>query len=324
MTNLAWGTDPELPAQADGISDTQLSARQPQSRREMREMQQRAAARPPRSRRGAANQGKRPTVQRPTVQRRAARRSPANSVWPALGKSKKVSARALIAKLTSVGAMMGVGAMLVATSVPASAFYTEAVEVPQATASAEAEVQRVDVSGSEATTASASARDSYSVVSVGDEMRKRFGNQVFTFTNNPAGTIQWPFATGVPISSGFGPRAACSFCSSIHAGLDFAPGLGVPIQVVADGVVTEVHGTDGPYGVFVAVEHVINGQKVKTLYGHMLWGSPTVAVGQQVTVGQQVGAVGSTGNSTGPHLHFEVHLDGIPVDPYAWLKANAN
>lgn len=56
----------------------------------------------------------------------------------------------------------------------------------------------------------------------------------------------------------------------------------------------------------------------------MLYGSIRVAVGQTVTVGTEVGQVGSTGMSTGAYLHFEIHLNGTPVDPFAWLKANAN
>nr|BFF13157.1 hypothetical protein GCM10025699_44600 [Microbacterium flavescens] len=69
---------------------------------------------------------------------------------------------------------------------------------------------------------------------------------------------------------------------------------------------------------------MINGQKVTSTYSHMQTGSVTVAVGDTVTVGQIVGAVGSTGNSTGAHLHFEIHLNGVPVDPYPWLTANTN
>ncbi|MGZ0212894.1 MAG: M23 family metallopeptidase [Actinomycetales bacterium] len=154
--------------------------------------------------------------------------------------------------------------------------------------------------------------------------RRKLANPVFSFTNNPAGTIQWPFAGEVPITSGFGPRNACSFCSSNHAGLDFAPGEGFPIQSIADGVVSEVNLAPGGYGVHVYIDHVINGQSVRSLYAHMQWGSPAVAVGQPVTVGQLVGRVGNTGASTGPHLHLEIHLDGKPVDPYAWLTTNAN
>jgi murein DD-endopeptidase MepM/ murein hydrolase activator NlpD len=56
----------------------------------------------------------------------------------------------------------------------------------------------------------------------------------------------------------------------------------------------------------------------------MRYGSVRVAEGQQVKVGDILGLVGNTGESTGPHLHLEIHLDGVPVDPFAWLKANAN
>ena len=56
----------------------------------------------------------------------------------------------------------------------------------------------------------------------------------------------------------------------------------------------------------------------------MITGSVRVVVGQAVTVTQIVGQTGSTGNSTGAHLHLEIHVGGVPIDPFAWLKANAN
>jgi murein DD-endopeptidase MepM/ murein hydrolase activator NlpD len=142
-----------------------------------------------------------------------------------------------------------------------------------------------------------------------------------TFTNNPLSPIQWPFTTGVPISDGFGARSApCGGCSSYHKGLDMNPGQGTPIQVIADGVVTTAVGSDGGgLGVYAEIEHVIDGQAVTSVYGHMLEGSLQLTEGQVVTVGQQVGNVGNTGTSTGAHLHFEIHLDGAPVDPYPWM-----
>ncbi len=142
-----------------------------------------------------------------------------------------------------------------------------------------------------------------------------------TYTNYP-GAIQWPFLVGVPISTDYGPRVApCSGCSTFHKGIDMNPGIGSPIQAVADGVVREVSPTDnGGLGVYVVIDHTIDGQLVSSVYAHMLEGSAAVEVGQPVKVGQLVGNVGNTGQSTGPHLHFEILLDGTtPTDPFAWL-----
>jgi murein DD-endopeptidase MepM/ murein hydrolase activator NlpD len=118
--------------------------------------------------------------------------------------------------------------------------------------------------------------------------------------------------------------AGCGFCSTNHQGLDFTPGSGYPINSIADGVVSLVEVSGGGLGNQVVVDHVVNGQKVQSVYGHMQYGSIKVAVGQSVTVGQVLGNVGSTGASTGAHLHLEIHLDGTPIDPFAWLQANAN
>ncbi|WP_440711698.1 M23 family metallopeptidase [Herbiconiux sp. YIM B11900] len=151
-----------------------------------------------------------------------------------------------------------------------------------------------------------------------------FARTANTFTNNPLSPIQWPFTTGVPISDGFGPRTApCDGCSSYHKGIDMNPGQGTPIQVVADGVVTVAQATDnGGLGVYAEIEHVIDGQRITSVYGHMLEGSLQLTEGQVVTVGQQVGNVGNTGTSTGAHLHFEIHQDGTPIDPYPWMTAH--
>ncbi|WP_165067687.1 M23 family metallopeptidase [Marisediminicola senii] len=149
-----------------------------------------------------------------------------------------------------------------------------------------------------------------------------YSSTAATFVNDPASAVQWPFTQGVPISSGFGPRnvPGCGFCSTNHKGLDLNPGSGTPIQAIADGVVVDLGNPSGPYGVFVVIEHVVDGQKVNSMYAHMLLGSLTLSIGQTVTVGQSIGAVGSTGNSTGAHLHFEILLGGtLPVDPFAWL-----
>jgi murein DD-endopeptidase MepM/ murein hydrolase activator NlpD len=164
-------------------------------------------------------------------------------------------------------------------------------------------------------------RDGYSVIEPPKPKRSAgFASTANTFTNNPASPIQWPFDVGVPISSGFGSRATpCAGCTSEHEGLDMTPGAGVPIHAIADGVVREVGNPSGTLGVYAMIDHQIEGRTVSSIYGHMALGSLALNVGDQVKVRQLVGLVGSTGASTGPHLHLGILVDGTPVDPYAWL-----
>lgn len=249
------------------------------------------------------------------------------------------SKRRVIGQLASVGTMVGVFALLVSTSLPATAFTSVdelAASAAGSTGSAGSSVasslnavpvQEVTVNAKAAAAAADTdviTRDNYEAKSFQQQVALLRGNPNFSFTNNPNGTIQWPFPGSAPISSGFGPRAVCSYCSSYHLGVDFTPGAGVPIQSISEGVVSEVNLHSGGLGNHVIIDHVINGQRVQSVYAHMQWGSIQVAVGQPVSVGTIVGAVGSTGVSTGAHLHLEIHIDGTPVDPYVWLKANAN
>lgn len=163
-------------------------------------------------------------------------------------------------------------------------------------------------------------RDSYTAgkaATTGD-----YAQTAETFVNY-SGAIQWPFLTGVPITTDFGPRVPpCDGCSSYHKGIDMNPGDGSPIQAIAAGVVSEVSATDnGGLGVYAVIDHVIDGQQVSSVYAHMREGSLALSVGQTVKVGDLVGNVGNTGQSTGPHLHFEILLDGVtPTDPVAWLS----
>lgn len=101
--------------------------------------------------------------------------------------------------------------------------------------------------------------------------------------------------------------------SGYHTGLDFATASGTPVLSALAGEVVRV-GWDGAYGNRIIVRHD-NG--VKTLYAHL--SSTSVNVGDKVTRGQRIGAVGTTGNSSGPHLHFEVIKKGTQRDPKAFL-----
>ncbi len=166
-------------------------------------------------------------------------------------------------------------------------------------------------------------RESWSVTSYAEVLRSRYGGRSFNYTVNNSGAIRWPFPTAVPISSGFGNRIApCRYCSSYHRGVDFVPGRGAPPYAMANGVVTQSEFSGG-YGQHVYIEHQINGQSVLTVYAHLQRDSSPLRVGDQVSAGDFVGLVGNTGISTGPHLHFEVRIDGVYVDPFAFLTANA-
>ena len=230
------------------------------------------------------------------------------------------SFRSTTKKVTVLGSMLFAGGMLVATSVPALAFQVETAD-PATAARTSLGTQSFVADG--AAVEGDVTRDGYSVTSAAAEIAKTDPD---SFSNDVNGTVQWPFPTGVPISSGFGARqvAGCSFCSTFHQGLDFVPGSGTPIQSVADGIVTKVGGPSGALGNNVWIEHTIDGKKVTSVYAHMQTGSVAVSEGEAVSVGQNVGKVGSTGNSTGAHLHFEIIVGGVPVDPFPWLTANAN
>lgn len=183
--------------------------------------------------------------------------------------------------------------------------------------------QRVEIARTDIVTTLVSARDAYSVTTKPRIAFNPYSRISDDFANNPNNrVIQWPFSQGVPIASGFGPRKSpCRGCSSFHEGLDLTPGVGTPIQAIADGVVSEVGNPSGSFGVYAVIDHVIDGQKVSSLYGHMLRGSLNVSVGDTIKKGQIVGSVGSTGASSGPHLHISILLGGtVPIDPFAYLK----
>jgi murein DD-endopeptidase MepM/ murein hydrolase activator NlpD len=126
------------------------------------------------------------------------------------------------------------------------------------------------------------------------------------------GRFIWP--TNGSVVSGFGARAHPIFGESrMHTGIDIGASSGAPIKAGGDGVVV-MAGSNGGYGNWTVVDH---GGGLATGYAHQ--SSIGVSVGQRVSRGQVIGRVGSTGASTGPHLHFEVRVNGNPVDPMAWL-----
>ncbi|MDN5760188.1 MAG: M23 family metallopeptidase, partial [Tomitella sp.] len=164
------------------------------------------------------------------------------------------------------------------------------------------------------TTASAGASAGGTTVPAAQTVAAESSRVVFPA---PAGT--WV------LTSEYGPRVhPISGESSFHTGTDFAAPDGTPILAAADGTVT-VAEFSGGYGGLIVIEHTLDGQTVATAYGHMWETGIHVQPGDTVTAGQHIGDIGSSGNSTGPHLHFEVRTggtDGEHTDPAAWLNTH--
>lgn len=144
------------------------------------------------------------------------------------------------------------------------------------------------------------------------------GNTGGSTGGNPATSLsdlQWPVPSCTLITSRFGYRVApTTGASTYHGGLDIGAGMGASIVAAGAGDVIYA-GDNGGYGKCVMIDH---GNGIVTVYAHM--SSIGVSYGQYVTAGQYVGAVGSTGVSTGPHCHFEIRINGAQTDPAAYFS----
>lgn len=192
---------------------------------------------------------------------------------------------------------------------------------------------------SRATTLKAAARKqaALSAVSTGtsaqDYVEAATASQRKTVSSAP-GAVTSSGRTGTPTFAG-GGRATCAIAacagtftsgygyrhspggigSTNHKGVDIAVPVGTPLRSMQAGTVTAV-GYFGGLGMRVEIDF---GNGVSTVYGHM--SGFAVSPGQKVAAGQLVGFSGNTGNSTGPHLHVEVHINGTPINPYPWLSS---
>lgn len=127
-----------------------------------------------------------------------------------------------------------------------------------------------------------------------------------------------PVNLGISLSSGFGVRSdPFRGGAAMHAGVDIPGPIGTPVYATADGVVGRT-GWVGGYGNLVELEH---GQGIQTRYGHL--SEIIAAPGTRVKRGQLIGLMGSTGRSTGSHLHYEVRLDGRAVNPTPFLRTDS-
>lgn len=122
----------------------------------------------------------------------------------------------------------------------------------------------------------------------------------------PGAAISQPYGcTALAIE----PASRACAAGHFHSGVDLAAATGTPVRATLAGV-ARVLVSAGGYGLHVVLDH---GDGLSTLYGHL--SAVAIADGETVAAGEVIGAVGSTGNSTGPHLHFEIRRDGLPEDP---------
>ena len=230
--------------------------------------------------------------------------------------------------LRSVASLAMVGGLIATAALPAYGAWRTSAGVVAFQHGGVVEAQALPV-GDEAA-ALETARDSYTAVSATEIARKAeeaaaqarmSANIAFstpanlTLVSPGTGEVRWPILT---FTLGRGLWA-----NGYHQGVDLLAPAMTPIYATAAGVVSVSSEGYNGYGVTVAINHTIGGKQVNSLYGHMTYGTRQVAVGQTVAAGQLIGYVGSTGSSTANHLHFEVHINGTVVDPWAWLKANA-
>jgi murein DD-endopeptidase MepM/ murein hydrolase activator NlpD len=128
--------------------------------------------------------------------------------------------------------------------------------------------------------------------------------------------LRRPVAKNMAITSGFGPRSDPFLAkAAMHSGIDFRGDTGDSARATAPGRITEV-GYNGGYGKMIEIDH---GYGLTTRYAHL--SAFDVAVGDIVERGQVIGRIGSTGRSTGPHLHYEIRIDGEAIDPMRFLRA---
>lgn len=225
--------------------------------------------------------------------------------------------------LLSVGALLLAGALLVSTSIPASALMMRTMTQsdaasPSGTITADAVAGEQTLNTEAGRAAISTGRDTFDVTSNAQQLALKYSGVDYSYSAT-SGAVRWPFPYTVPITDGFGPRD-----SGFHKGTDFAAGPGTPIYAIADGRVIVAVDDESGYGQHVLIQHRLGGVDVVSLYGHMIEGSSPVTVGEYVNAGDFLGLVGETGVAYGPHLHFEIHVDGVPVDPFAWLEANAS
>jgi murein DD-endopeptidase MepM/ murein hydrolase activator NlpD len=265
-------------------------------------------------------QASQPAAPKPTVKVRLKHKRRVSQPQIVAPKVRKRSG----ARIFTLTAMAFVACLAIATSVPANALLTAsdlALMTEQARLSSQPVGDGQSVEGTGANVAA--GRDGISVTAaqalptMGAFSVKRLSVNVPNSSNG----IGWPVAER-KISSQFGDRFLFGRYN-FHTGLDFDPAYGTPILSVADGIVSLVENPGPTCGVAVFIEHNVDGNKFTSVYCHMVVDSIPFKAGDTINKGEQLGNIGLTGITTGPHLHLEIRLNDVPVDPYAFLVQHA-
>ncbi|HLM35009.1 MAG TPA: peptidoglycan DD-metalloendopeptidase family protein [Gaiellaceae bacterium] len=179
-------------------------------------------------------------------------------------------------------------------------------DLSQLTAEERAEVGEIDALQAQSAAIAAAIREAQARAAARAAAGAARGSSVAPAPPTSNGPLQWPVSG--PVTSPFGWR-----WGRMHEGIDIAVGYGTPIGAAGAGTVIYC-GWMGGYGNLIVIDH---GGGLATAYGHQ--SSIAAGCGQAVSRGQIIGYVGSTGHSTGPHLHFEVRVNGAAVDPLGYL-----
>jgi murein DD-endopeptidase MepM/ murein hydrolase activator NlpD len=282
------------------------------SRRELRERERAASAA---TAQPVKAQFVQPTAPQPVKVAPAAAR-------PAVARPASAPRRSFGARVLSASALVAAGALMVGMSLPANVLGVyDPAAADQAPLAASVPVigQELDIDEADAA-ALATDRDGFEVKSWAQMLRDKYSRGNYAYSVYWTGAIRWPFPYEVPITDGFGPRPApCGGCSTMHYAIDMVPGAGTPIYSIADGVVIDHVDGFGSWGNYVRIQHSIDGRKVISSYAHMQTASSPLAIGDTIAVGDFIGLVGSTGQTTAPHLHLEIEDDGVRTDPFIWL-----
>lgn len=252
------------------------------------------------------------------------------------GPDLKIKKKSVVGRLAFTGvailAIAGFGAGIILPSLGAVADSSTAQTgelIPMAIAQP-LESQSLAIESYDSKAAPMLTKDTYQAEApprpVVQQVSQRWSYHLGTFTNNPNAKVQWPFRSS-PISSPYGPR-----WGGMHTGTDFDMPMGAPVGSVSAGKVVAVGwNIVNGCGYGVLIDHgVIGGQKTSSLSCHMMSGSSPLRTGQEVSAGQMIGKVGTTGWVTGAHLHLEIWINGSPfgkggkwADPFRWLKTYA-